>query len=48
VYVTLRGRWCDVIVLNAHAPTKDNIADVKDRFYEVRTSHGSTKDPQNY
>jgi hypothetical protein len=34
-YVTLRRRCCDVIVLNIHAPTKDNIADVKDRFYEV-------------
>jgi hypothetical protein len=21
-YVILRGRWCDVIVLNVHAPTK--------------------------
>jgi hypothetical protein len=33
-YVILRGRWCDVIVLNVHAPTKDNIDDVTDTFYE--------------
>jgi hypothetical protein len=22
-YIILRGRWCDIIVLNVHAPTKD-------------------------
>jgi hypothetical protein len=33
-YITLKGRWCDIILLNVHAPTegKDNI--IKDRFYE--------------
>jgi hypothetical protein len=30
----LRGRWCDTIVLNVHAPTEDKIDDVKDRFHE--------------
>jgi hypothetical protein len=30
-YITLRGRWCDIIVLNVHAPTEDKI---DDRFYE--------------
>jgi hypothetical protein len=30
----LRGRWCDIIVLNVHAPTEDNIDDIKNRFYE--------------
>jgi hypothetical protein len=29
-FLTLRCRWCD-IVLNVHAPTEDNIDDVKDR-----------------
>jgi hypothetical protein len=23
LYVTLKGRWCDIIVLNVHAPTED-------------------------
>jgi hypothetical protein len=22
-YITLRGRWCHIIVLNVHAPTED-------------------------
>jgi hypothetical protein len=30
----LVGRWCGIIVLNVHAPTEDNIDDVKDSFYE--------------
>jgi hypothetical protein len=30
----LRGRWCNIIVLNIQAPTKDKIDDTKDRFYE--------------
>jgi hypothetical protein len=30
-YIILRGRWCDIIVLNVHAPTEDKI---DDRFYE--------------
>jgi exonuclease III len=33
-YMILRGHWCDVIVLNVHAPTEDKIYDMKDRFYE--------------
>jgi hypothetical protein len=33
-YMILRGRWCNVIVLNVHAPTEDKIDDIKDRFYE--------------
>jgi exonuclease III len=32
-YIILRDRWCDVIVLNVHAPTEDKIDDVKDSFY---------------
>jgi hypothetical protein len=34
LYIILRGHWCDIIVLNVHAPTEDKIDDVKDRFYE--------------
>jgi hypothetical protein len=33
-YIILRGRWCDIIVLNVHAPTEDKIDDMQDRFYE--------------
>jgi len=29
-YITLRGRWCDIIVQNMYAPTDD----MKDRSYE--------------
>jgi hypothetical protein len=33
-YIILRGRWCDTIVLNVHAPTEDRIDDIKESFYE--------------
>jgi hypothetical protein len=33
-YITLRGRWCHIIVLNVHAPTEDKTDDVKDSVYE--------------
>jgi hypothetical protein len=33
-YIILRGHWCDIIVLNVHAPTEDKIDDIEDRFYE--------------
>jgi hypothetical protein len=33
-YVILRGSWCDIIVLNVHAPTEDKMDDTKDRLYE--------------
>jgi hypothetical protein len=33
-YIILRGRWCHIIVLNAHAPTEDKTDDVEDRFYK--------------
>jgi exonuclease III len=32
-YIILRGRWCNIIVLNVHSPTEDKI-DIKDRFCE--------------
>jgi hypothetical protein len=35
-YITLKGRWCDTIVLNEHAPTKDKDDVIKDSFYEER------------
>jgi exonuclease III len=33
-FIILRGRWCNIIVLNVHAPADDKIYDRKDRFYE--------------
>jgi exonuclease III len=33
-YIILRGRWCNIIVLNVHAPAEDKTDDVKDSFYE--------------
>jgi hypothetical protein len=35
-YITLKGRWCNTIVLNMHAPTEDKDDDIKDSFYEGR------------
>jgi hypothetical protein len=34
LYITLRGSWCDIIVLNVHAPTEDKSGETKDSFYE--------------
>jgi hypothetical protein len=33
-YIIVRCRWCNIIVLNVHAPTEDKIYNKKDRFYE--------------
>jgi hypothetical protein len=33
-YMILRGRWCNIIVLNVHAPTEDKIDNIKYRFYK--------------
>jgi hypothetical protein len=33
-YITLKGCWCDIIVLNVHAPTEDKDDVTKGRFYE--------------
>jgi hypothetical protein len=32
--MVLRGRWFNIIVLNAHAPTEEKSDDSKDSFYE--------------
>jgi hypothetical protein len=34
LYITLKGHWCDTIVVNVHAPTEDKYDDIKDSFYE--------------
>jgi hypothetical protein len=33
-YIVLRGCWCNIIVLTAHAPTEEKGDDSKDSFYE--------------
>jgi hypothetical protein len=33
-HVILGGRWCDIIVLNEHAPTEDKMDDMKASCYE--------------
>jgi endonuclease/exonuclease/phosphatase family metal-dependent hydrolase len=33
-YITLKGCWCDIIVLNVHAPTEDKDDDMKNSFYK--------------
>jgi len=34
-YMVLRGRWCNIIVLNMHAPSEEKSDDdIKDSFYE--------------
>jgi hypothetical protein len=33
-YIVLRGPWCNIIVLNVHAPSEDKSDDLKDSFYE--------------
>ena len=33
-YIVLRGHWCNIIVLNVHAPSEDKSDDSKDSFYE--------------
>ena len=33
-YIVLRGRWCNIIVLNEHAPSEEKSDDSKDSFYE--------------
>jgi hypothetical protein len=33
-HIILRGCWCNIVVLNVHAPCEDKSDDVKDSFYE--------------
>ena len=31
-YIVLRGRWCNIIVLNVHASSEEKSDDTKDSF----------------
>ena len=33
-YIVMIGRWCNIIVLNVHAPSEVKSDESKDRFYE--------------
>ena len=33
-YIVLRGSWCNIIVLNVHAPNEEKCDDSKDSFNE--------------
>jgi len=33
-HITLRGLWCEIIVLNVHAPTEDKSGNTKNSIYE--------------
>jgi hypothetical protein len=33
-YLVLRGRWCNVVVLNVHTPSEEESDDTRDSFYE--------------
>jgi len=33
-YIVLRGRWCNIVVLNVHAPSEEKSDELKDGFYE--------------
>jgi hypothetical protein len=33
-YIVLRGRWCNIIVMNVHATSEDKSDDLIDSFYE--------------
>jgi hypothetical protein len=32
-YIIIKGRCCDIIILNVHAPTEDKDDDIRDSFY---------------
>jgi hypothetical protein len=33
-YITLKGRWCHIILMNIHAPTENKDYVIKGSFYE--------------
>jgi hypothetical protein len=39
LYITVRGQWCNIIVLNVHAPTEDKSDNTKDTFYKEQSMY---------
>jgi hypothetical protein len=35
LHIVLRGCWCDITVVNAHAPSEDKSHDKRVSFYEA-------------
>jgi len=33
-YIVVKGRWCNIVLLNVHAPSEEKSDDSKDSFYE--------------
>jgi hypothetical protein len=33
-YIVLRGRWCNIIILNVHVPSEEKSDELKDSFYK--------------
>jgi hypothetical protein len=44
-YIIVRGRWCDIIILNVHTLIENKIDDMKDRVYE-KLEHVFSKFPK--
>jgi len=39
-YIVMTGRWCNIIVVNVHAPSEEKSDESKDSFYEeLRRGH---------
>jgi len=41
-YITLRGRWCDTVVVNVHTPTEDESDDTKGSFTRNQSVYWTT------
>ena len=35
LYIVMRGRWCNIVVLNVHESSEEKSDDPKDGLYEV-------------
>jgi hypothetical protein len=45
-FIVLRGHWCDIIVLNVHAPAKGKSDDLEDSVCTVRSGIHRDKFPK--
>jgi hypothetical protein len=46
-YIIVKGHWCDIIVLNVHAPTEEKDDHIKDSFYD-KLKQVSDQFPRNH